>query len=160
MPARELHLTSAGAEQTRAIAALVARALRPGDVVALSGDLGAGKTAFVQGAAAALGVTARVTSPSFVLARKYAGDLDVLHVDVYRLNSIQELIDLGYEEVFSPDYVLFIEWGDAVDVALPPERLEVEITVAADERRSIVLRGLDGWADRLDAIDVLEEAGR
>ena len=158
MPTRTI--TTHSEAETAAAGRNLATHLAVGSVVLLFGDLGAGKTAFVQGAAAALGVTARVTSPSFVLARKYAGDLDVLHVDVYRLNSIQELIDLGYEEVFSPDYVLFIEWGDAVDVALPPERLEVEITVAADERRSIVLRGLDGWADRLDAIDVLEEAGR
>lgn len=158
MDAPELTLISSGPEQTRAIARAVARALRPGDVVSLSGDLGAGKTVFVQGAAEALGVRDRVTSPSFVLVREYAGDLPVRHADAYRLNSIQELMDLGYEELFAPDRVLFIEWGDAVAAALPDDRLEIEIRQQDEDTRRIVLRGREGWVERLAAIDLHEVA--
>ena len=126
----------------------------PGDVVALSGDLGAGKTAFVQGAAAALGVTDRVTSPSFILVKEYEGRFPVLHLDVYRLSNLQELTDLGYEEFLDPSWIVFIEWGDAVGPLLPPSLLEVEIRGGADEDRVITLhaRG-DGWERRLREIE-------
>src|SRR5688572_23076479 len=87
------------AAETRRLAATVAGALRAGDVVALTGELGAGKTCFVQGAAAALGVTERVTSPSFLLRRDYHGDLPLVHLDVYRLERLQDVIDLGIDDV-------------------------------------------------------------
>lgn len=150
---REVVLISSSPEQTRAIGAAVAAVLRPGDVVLLAGDLGAGKTCFVQGAAAALGVAAPVTSPSFVLVREYAGDVRVVHADVYRLNSLQELIDLGYEEVLDPDSVTFVEWGDAVSGLLPEDRLQVEIRREDDEdHRRVILHGGTGWEARLDRI--------
>lgn len=145
---------SRSAEDTRAIGEGVASCLRAGDVVALSGDLGAGKTCLVQGAARALGVTGRVTSPSFVLLREYQGSaMPVLHLDVYRLEQLQELIDLGYEEFLDPRWVVFIEWGDAVAPLLPEERLEIEITHAAEEDRRITLRaGGPAWERRLAAV--------
>ncbi|MGH2726573.1 MAG: tRNA (adenosine(37)-N6)-threonylcarbamoyltransferase complex ATPase subunit type 1 TsaE, partial [Actinomycetota bacterium] len=96
-------------EETKALAAAVAPVMLPGDVVALSGDLGAGKTCFVQGAAAALGVSDRVTSPSFILVKEYQGTFPILHLDVYRLSNLQELTDLGYEEFLDPRWVVFIE---------------------------------------------------
>lgn len=141
-------------EDTRAMGAAVARALAPGDVVSLSGDLGAGKTCFVQGAAPVLGVRARVQSPSFVLVREYAGDVRVVHADVYRLNSLQELFDLGYEELFDPRAVVFVEWGDAVSGALPPERLEIVMTRDGNESRRVVVRS-DGaaWESRFDSVE-------
>ncbi|HVL33714.1 MAG TPA: tRNA (adenosine(37)-N6)-threonylcarbamoyltransferase complex ATPase subunit type 1 TsaE, partial [Actinomycetota bacterium] len=103
----------------------------------------------VQGAAAALGVRTRVTSPSFVLVREYDGDVRILHADVYRLNALQELFDLGYEEVFTPDAVTFVEWGDAVEGALPDDRLEVQLTRETGDERRVLLRahGLS-WAQR------------
>jgi tRNA threonylcarbamoyladenosine biosynthesis protein TsaE len=130
---------SASTDETRAIAAALSSALQGGDIVVLSGDLGAGKTAFVQGAAEGLGVRAHVTSPSFVLVREYAGRARVVHVDVYRLSSLQELIDLGYEELFAPDAVTFIEWGDAVSGALPDDRVEVDLRASDDETRRITI---------------------
>jgi len=150
---------SGSPEETRAIAAALAASLRPGDVVALSGDLGAGKTCFVQGAAAALGVPGPVTSPSFVLVREYDGTVAGLrHVDVYRLNSIQELVDLGYEDVFEPDRIVFIEWGDAVQDVLPDDRLEVDIRrEGSGERRLITIRGAD---DRLVGLRLPVEVTR
>lgn len=124
--AREVRLVSRSPAQTRRIAATVAGALRLGDVVALTGELGAGKTCFVQGAAAALGVPDRVTSPSFVLRREYQGRVPVLHLDVYRLSTLQEVLDIGYEEALDRDWVTFIEWGDAMSPLLPVDHLEVE----------------------------------
>jgi len=149
MAGDEITAVCATPEATRAVAAAVATLLRPGDVVALSGDLGAGKTCFVQGAAEALGVRARVQSPSFVIVREYHGDIPIRHVDVYRLNSIQELIDLGYDELFDPARVLFIEWGDAVEGELPGDRLEIEITGTGTEERRIALRGRGTWEQRI-----------
>ena len=143
------------------MAATIARALRPGDVVALTGELGAGKTCFVQGAAAALGVTDRVTSPSFMLRREYRGDVPVLHMDIYRLETLQEVIDLGYEEVFDHQRVSFIEWGDAMSPLLPHDHLELEFRLPAvplpavqgDEERRIVVRPRgEDWRRRLPAL--------
>jgi tRNA threonylcarbamoyladenosine biosynthesis protein TsaE len=126
-------------EETQAIGAALAPALHPGDVVALSGDLGAGKTCLVQGAAAALGVRQRVTSPSFVLVREYEGGLPVLHLDIYRLGNLQELVDLGYEEFLDPKWVVFIEWGDAAGPLLPPEYLQVDLRRGDDDSRTITI---------------------
>lgn len=124
---RELHLRTSGPEETRKVAATTAGALRPGDVVALTGELGAGKTCFVQGAAAALGVTDRVTSPSFVLRREYQGTIPLVHLDVYRLDLLSEVVDLGFEEIFDRGLITFIEWGDAMSPLLPADHLEIEL---------------------------------
>lgn len=140
-----VRLTSDSPERTRAIGAALAGVLRPGDVVLLSGDLGAGKTCFVQGAAAALGVTDRVVSPTFILARRYRGDVSVHHVDAYRLASLAELDDLDLDVETS---VTFVEWGDAVADALP-QHLVVHIERAADDTRIISIdAGAPAWASR------------
>lgn len=136
----EIVCVSSSPDQTRAIAAALASGLRGGDVVVLAGDLGAGKTAFVQGAARALGVRVHVTSPSFVLVREYAGRARIVHVDVYRMSSLQEVIDLGYEELFAPDTITFIEWGDAVGDVLPDARIEVDIRASSEDDRRIAIR--------------------
>lgn len=121
---RTVALRTCGTEATRALAAAVAAALEPGDVVSLTGELGAGKTCFVQGAAAALGVRERVTSPTFLLRRDYQGRVPVTHLDVYRLERLQDVLDLGYGE---DGAVVFVEWGDAMRPLLPAEHLEVEL---------------------------------
>jgi len=147
---RRVRCRSTSPEETQAIANLLTPALLPGDVVALSGDLGAGKTCFVQGAARALGVTDRVTSPSFVLVKEYKGAFPILHLDVYRLSNLQELTDLGYEEFLDPAGIVFIEWGDAVKPLLPEDYLEVSIRRSIDEDRLIDIhaRGTS-WNRRL-----------
>jgi tRNA threonylcarbamoyladenosine biosynthesis protein TsaE len=101
--------------------------VRPRDVIALTGELGAGKTCFVQGAAAALGVTERVTSPSFMLRRDYDGRVGIMHLDVYRLESMQEVLDVGFAEATADGRVTFVEWGDAMAPLLPRDHLEVEL---------------------------------
>lgn len=159
--ASELRLVSATPHETRKIAAIVAGALRRGDVVALTGELGAGKTCFVQGAAEALGVTDRVTSPSFVLRREYNGHVPVLHLDVYRLETLQQVIDLGYEEALDRSHVTFIEWGDAMSPLLPREHLELEFHLgegvggadAGFEKRHIVVRPRgEDWLRRMTGL--------
>jgi tRNA threonylcarbamoyladenosine biosynthesis protein TsaE len=160
-----LELVTQTPDQTRKMAATIAGALRPGDVVALTGELGAGKTCFVQGAAAALGVTEPVTSPSFLLRREYAADIPVLHMDVYRLNTLQEVIDLGYEEALDRSRITFIEWGDAMSPLLPPEHLELEFHLppvvdmgpgedSAEERRITFRARGDDWLRRAVALAV------
>ncbi len=159
----EVVLVSRTPFETRALAATVADALRPGDVVSLTGELGAGKTCFVQGAAAALGVAERVTSPSFLLRREYGGRVPVLHLDVYRLDTLAEVVDLGYDEALDRRRITFIEWGDAMSPLLPPDYLEVEFrlpppeaaggTDAGAEPRHVTVRarGAD-WSRRLGAL--------
>src|SRR5918992_4998381 len=127
MAPRVLTVTTRSAEETRIIGASLAPMLLPGDVVSLSGDLGAGKTVLVQGIAAASGVEERVTSPSFTIVHEYKGRFPLIHIDVYRLNSFQEVLDLGFEEFLDPQAVVMIEWGNAIAPLLPRRHLEIEI---------------------------------
>lgn len=142
---------------TRAVGAAVGRLLRAGDVVVLSGTLGSGKTAFAQGVAAGLGVTEPVTSPTFAIVQEYAGRLPVAHVDVYRLDRVQELHDLGFDELVGGGGVTIVEWGDAIAPVLPPDRLEVRLATIADgddDERSITLNAHGAsWNGRSGALD-------
>ena len=120
-------------EDTRALAAAMAEILEPGDIVSLSGQLGAGKTRFVQGAARALGVNEPVTSPTFVLVREYHGRLPIFHADVYRLTRVQDAIDLGLDEMLDGEGVTFIEWGDGVESLFGDNFLRVEMAAGDEE---------------------------
>jgi len=146
-----IELVAPTARDTKAVAAAVASLLRPRDVVTLTGDLGAGKTTFVQGAAAALEVTQPVSSPTFVLVKEYAGRLRVHDLDVYRLTTVQEVLDLGLEEMLEAAGVVFIEWGDAIDALLPQDHLQVELALRGeDDTRTLTMSAGDGatWAAR------------
>lgn len=133
---------------TRAFAARLAPVLRPGDILVLAGELGCGKTLFTAGLATGLGVDELVVSPSFVLVRRYSsGFLPVVHVDVYRLGSINEFDDLDVFEMAS-DGVLVIEWGNAIETTLPRDHLRVEFEVEDDETRVLRLVPFGDWADR------------
>jgi len=152
-----LVLTAATPDDTRAIGAAVAPLLRRRDAIVLTGELGAGKTTFVQGLAGGLEVEEHVASPTFTLVREYAGRLPVAHVDVYRLDRVQDVVDLALDEIADGDAVLVVEWGDAVDELLSDERLRVELTTVdpsgTDETRRISIRGQGaGWAARWDAL--------
>lgn len=145
-----MKLRSTGVEETRRVGEAVAPLLRPGDVVVLAGDLGAGKTVLAQGIGRGLGLPEPVLSPSFVIVREYEGPVPLVHVDVYRLDHAQELHDLGFEEVFDEERVTLVEWGDRVAPFLPESRLEVSIRGGAThEEREIecVTRGPD-WEAR------------
>ncbi|HJU00624.1 MAG TPA: tRNA (adenosine(37)-N6)-threonylcarbamoyltransferase complex ATPase subunit type 1 TsaE [Actinomycetes bacterium] len=148
-----LRLWSADETTTRAIGAAVAGLVGPGDVVGLAGDLGAGKTRLVQGAADALGVEGPVLSPTFMLVREYDGDPPMHHVDAYRLSGALELEDLGLEDVLSPDAVVFIEWADRVAAALPDSWLELVLHITDDDRRELDVRPHGpAWAARADRL--------
>jgi tRNA threonylcarbamoyladenosine biosynthesis protein TsaE len=151
--------------ETKAVAGRLAGVVRPGDVVLLIGDLGAGKTAFAQGFAAALGVEGPVTSPTFALVRQYrcgpgAPVGTLLHADVYRTGSVAEVAELALAELVEEDAVAVIEWGDVASPALGDSALEVTLSVpagdAAPDRRVVTLRGRGAWASRaLEVADVL-----
>jgi len=144
-----LRLWSADERTTRAVVAALADVLGPGDVVGLAGDLGAGKTRLVQGAAEALGADGPVLSPTFMLVREYDGDPPIHHVDAYRLSGPQELEDLGLEDVLSADAVVFVEWADRVAAALPESWLELVLHIRDDDHREIeVIPHGDAWAAR------------
>jgi len=110
--------SSASSEETEALAARLARQLRPGDVVTVSGDLGAGKTTFVRGACRALGVTAPVTSPTYTIGHRYEGDPDVSHLDLYRFAAVSPA-EWGDLEPYFEDAIVFVEWPEAAGGGLP-----------------------------------------
>ena len=129
-------------DETLALAGMVGELLRPGDVVSLAGDLGTGKTVFARGVARALGVEDPVVSPTFTIVREYEGRVPVVHVDVYRIDTFQELHDLGFEEVLRDDAVTLVEWGDVIDGMLPGDRLDVRLAAGAgDDERVIEIEG-------------------
>jgi tRNA threonylcarbamoyladenosine biosynthesis protein TsaE len=147
-------LRTSTAEETKAVASAVADLARPGDVVVLSGDLGAGKTTFTQGFARALGVTDPVTSPTFVLHRSYAGRLLLHHLDVYRLAGPDEAEDLDLAELLEGDAVTLVEWGETIAAVLPAERVTVRLSLGAgDDDRVLRLEWAGGsWAARAAAL--------
>jgi tRNA threonylcarbamoyladenosine biosynthesis protein TsaE len=151
-----IELRTEDADRTRAVGEILAPLLQPRDTVILTGDLGAGKTTLVQGIARGLGVTDHVASPTFTLVREYSGRLDVAHVDVYRLERVQDVVDLGLDELGGPDRVLLVEWGDAIEELLPADRLRVELTnpTGDDDTRAISIspEGLS-WALRWEHLE-------
>jgi tRNA threonylcarbamoyladenosine biosynthesis protein TsaE len=141
-------------DDTRAYGAKLAAVLRAGDLVVLTGPLGAGKTVLVQGIGAGLGVRGRVLSPTFVIARVHRGGrLPLVHVDAYRLGSIEEVDDLDLD-VDLADSVLVVEWGSGKIEQLTDARLDVELARAPDsESRTLTVRPHGGdWTDRVAAL--------
>jgi tRNA threonylcarbamoyladenosine biosynthesis protein TsaE len=137
-------------EETRALGEELARdVLRAGDVVVLTGELGTGKTALAQGVGRGLGVDGPVVSPTFTLVREYEGRIRLCHVDIYRLERVQELHELGIEEQLE-DSVTLIEWGDVAAAVLPADRLEVRLAAGAgpDERIIELVSLGDSWRAR------------
>jgi tRNA threonylcarbamoyladenosine biosynthesis protein TsaE len=144
---------------TQQLAHGLASLARAGDLVLLIGEMGAGKTAFAQGFAVGLGVAEQVTSPTFTLVRHYQGRFDMHHIDVYRLDSMAEVNDLGLAELLDSDGVTLVEWGDAIVAALPPDYLEVRIQFGDEsEERFVELAPVgQSWSARQRAIgDALE----
>lgn len=141
-------------EETKRLAAALAELARPGDVLVLAGDLGAGKTAFTQGFGAGLGVADRITSPTFTLAHEYEGRLTLHHLDVYRLENLNEVLDIGLPEMLDEGGVVVIEWGDAILPALPADLLEVRMTIGAgDDDRAFAISPVGAsWTARSRAL--------
>jgi tRNA threonylcarbamoyladenosine biosynthesis protein TsaE len=157
-----------GPDDTRALAAALADQLVDGDLLVLTGDLGAGKTCFTQGLGAGLGIDERITSPTFTIAGRYEGRLVLNHLDVYRLESSAETLDLGLGELLE-DGVTVIEWGDRIADVLPADHLLVALRYpdvdpaentaehAVDDVVRIIEVSIPGGHHRHDAItEVLE----
>lgn len=118
-------------EETSKIAEQFANSLNGGEVVAMYGDLGAGKTAFVQGVARALGIKSHVTSPTFTIVNEYEGRLKLYHFDVYRISDSEEMYEIGYDEYIESEGVCIIEWAELIEDILPDEY--IKITILKDE---------------------------
>lgn len=174
MTGRTLRLRTTTADATRRLGRLFAPLVTAGDVIALTGELGAGKTCLVQGLAAGLGVDVPVTSPTFMLQRCYPGRVRLVHLDVYRLDRVQDVMDLG-DEALAPDVVTVIEWGDTIVSLLPDDRLDLDLRHAEDlvtgdapagepvpdltddHERVVVATGRGRWGQRLADLAVPAE---
>ncbi len=151
LPAERV-LTTFDAAETRSLAARLAVVARPGDLLCLVGELGAGKTQFAKGFAVGLGITDIVTSPTFVLMTEYVGRLPLFHLDLYRLLDAADALAGGLIDERQHDGVALVEWAERLGPALPVSRLDVVIDGTGDEPRRIALRSADaGYARYLDA---------
>lgn len=136
--------TTAGEEQTEALGFRLGQLIQPGAVIAYTGDLGAGKTAFTRGLARGLGIPDRVTSPTFTIVNEYEGGrLPLFHFDMYRLGSSDELFDIGWEDYLARGGVCAVEWSENVADALPVDTVRVRIAREGDTGRCITIEGVD-----------------
>jgi tRNA threonylcarbamoyladenosine biosynthesis protein TsaE len=152
-----LRVTSHSVADTHRLATVVSQLVEPGDLIVLAGDLGAGKTAFTKGLAAAIGIEDPVTSPTFVLVQEHDGPLPLAHVDVYRLEHPAELPDLGLDDLLDGERLVVVEWGDMIGAGLPTDRLELHLRFGAtDDERSveIIVQG-PRWRARKDRLRAL-----
>ena len=138
-------VTTASAAETEALGERLAAHLTGGEVIAFTGDLGAGKTAFTRGLARGLGITERVTSPTFTIVNEYEGGrLPLFHFDMYRLTSSDDLYDIGWEDYLARGGVCAVEWSEIVDDALEEDALQVDIkNESGDDRRTITITGVE-----------------
>ena len=149
------HIVSRSAEETLRIGTELGERLQPGDALLLTGDLGAGKTTLTQGIAMGLGVAERPRSPTFVMATEYRGRLPLYHMDLYRVDELAELSDLGLDEYLNGDGVTVVEWADRAPHAFPPHGLWIELAAANEETRDITVTytpqrntALDKWLEQ------------
>ncbi len=148
---KKLTFKSTNVEETMRFGEKLGMLLSPGDVVALVGELGAGKTTLVKGIVQGLGVTDRraVKSPTFSLVHTYKGRMPVYHFDAYRLEDAQDMLDIGSDEMISGDGVAVVEWADKVSGCLPKEYLQITLTAVSQSERNIEICG---YGRRYDTI--------
>ncbi len=147
MPSATLH--TASAEETRRLGSYLGELARPGDVVLLSGDLGAGKTQLTKGLAAGLGVAEPVTSPTFNILLVHEGRIPLYHFDLYRLEHAWQLEDLDYFGVLEADGIAVVEWGDRFPDAAPADGLAVVLRIEGDEVRAVEATALGPRGEEL-----------
>ena len=155
----KIEIISVSAEQTWEIARFIGGKLREGDILALSGELGSGKTCFTGGLARGLGVSEKyqITSPTFTLINEYPARCKLYHFDVYRLNGYSEFEDLGYEEYFCGDGIVVIEWAEKIVQILPADTFFISFEYLDENRRRIIIKGqknrLKEWIDTKMEVD-------
>ncbi|MDG2301210.1 MAG: tRNA (adenosine(37)-N6)-threonylcarbamoyltransferase complex ATPase subunit type 1 TsaE [Acidimicrobiales bacterium] len=142
------------AEETQALAACIAELAIAKDLLLLVGDLGAGKTAFTQGFGKSLGVEESITSPTFTLAKDYSGRLTLNHLDVYRIEDLEEVRDLALPELLEGETVTLIEWGDQIVPAIPQNYLEIRFEYGQEDNERIVTISSVGasWHGRMEEL--------
>ncbi|MDR2665017.1 MAG: tRNA (adenosine(37)-N6)-threonylcarbamoyltransferase complex ATPase subunit type 1 TsaE [Oscillospiraceae bacterium] len=133
-----------GEDETQALGSALAAGLRRGCVVALTGGLGAGKTAFVRGIAAGLKNTSRVTSPTFTVVNEYPGEIPLFHFDFYRLSGARELFGIGWDDYLDRGGVVAAEWSDIAPELIPEDAVRVDIEYLGDNARRVTLEAGDG----------------
>jgi len=149
-----LNLSTGNEQETRDVGKILGRDLMPGDLLALTGDLGSGKTCLTQGIARGFHVpeTENVRSPTFILLNIYRGRHPLFHMDLYRLQDPEELEDLGYREIFFGEGVTVIEWAERARDLLPGDRLHIHLSFLGENRRRMALEALgDRFRERRDA---------
>ncbi|HYO43370.1 MAG TPA: tRNA (adenosine(37)-N6)-threonylcarbamoyltransferase complex ATPase subunit type 1 TsaE [Candidatus Limnocylindrales bacterium] len=152
LPIAERVMTTRDPVETRALAARLAAVARPGDLLCLIGDLGAGKTVFAKGFATGLGITDTVSSPTFVLMAEYVGRLPLFHLDLYRLDDAADALAGGLLDDRQQHGVVLVEWAERLGPALPISRLDVVIDGTGDDPRRVALRSADpGYGRYLEA---------
>ncbi|PCJ60833.1 MAG: tRNA (adenosine(37)-N6)-threonylcarbamoyltransferase complex ATPase subunit type 1 TsaE [Candidatus Hydrogenedentota bacterium] len=154
MTSDELTIKSTSPDETERLGAVFATLIPSGSVVALRGDLAAGKTCLVRGLAQGFHSADWVTSPTFTLVNEYEGDTKLYHLDLYRLDSAYEMIDLGYEELFDPDNAItVVEWAERAETLLPQKRVDVYLEYGGEEIRTIRIVNREclphGWQQSL-----------
>jgi len=137
----EVVFVSGSEEETASLGRRIGRLLAAGDVVALTGELGAGKSVVARGICEGLGIKQRTRSPSFAFVNRYRGPVDVFHVDLYRVEGTGDLATLGLDEILSGPNVTLIEWAEKLGRALSTAALEIRIETAGEEERRITIRG-------------------
>lgn len=145
MPAfpERISFDSQSPDQTARLGERLAARLEPGDTVLVAGDLGAGKTCFIQGICAGLGIDEPVTSPTFTLVNEYDDRVRVAHFDLYRLDSPDSVLELGFDE-YVDNCVCLVEWGDKFPEIMPSDAITVHIEIGDDTRRELVITGATG----------------
>jgi len=136
-------------KELESLAKKLGQLVHEGDIICMTGDLGAGKTTFTQSFAKGLSVEDYVTSPTFTLIHEYYGRIPLYHFDVYRINHVSEMEDLGYEEYFYGDGVCVIEWASLIEEVLPKDRLWIEIKVTGVESRQICFTSTNDYYEQM-----------
>lgn len=140
----QVEVLSSHEDDTIKLGKWIGEHLNPGNVVALMGPLGSGKTILAKGMTSGLGFKGNypVTSPSYVVINYYPGIIPIYHMDLYRIKNAEELEDLGYEEYFYGDGALIVEWADRFLPYFPPERIQIEIRVLGEQSREFKIKGM------------------
>lgn len=138
------HIITRDAQETTEIGNRLGRALEKGMVVSLEGKLGVGKTTFVKGIAVALGIEEQITSPSYTIMSVYSAPITLYHIDLYRIDTTAEILDVGLEDVLyeNQDGVAVVEWGEKAEAILPEDYIQVSFTLTEEALRSISIRGI------------------
>lgn len=134
-----MRIVTRSEEETLKIGARIGEKLNPGDVISLNGELGAGKTYITKGIAKGLGVEDYITSPTFIIVNEYEGRIPLYHFDVYRINDIDEMYEIGFDEYLYGNGVCIVEWGKIVEELLPEYVIKIDIIKIDDNTREIII---------------------